>query len=605
MAYTKILKIKSTPKEAIEYIKENKEMKSISQKESMDENGEKNLLYIMRDKRGNTYELSAEYLKFMKNYIYEERGQIVFETISNSINCSVEYAHEEFEMVRKLYKNHGNIIQYQIIQNFGMAVDPELANKIGMEFAEKYLNKYQCVVSTHINTGHVHNHIDFNAVSFLTGKKFYDQLKTKTEIRRISDELCRKYGLPVLEKTEKAHFMKYETPDGKIKFFEPTERKMNSKDGYSNNDYRNSDTYQSYEKPKTHREELMQDVEKVLKENPVFTYENLLDGLREIGYHVKDKTKIGEQRKHISFQKDGWGKAVRETNLSKEYQRAVLTNRIVNMNKKREDVYIFADADYHYGKIDIEKLHDDYRYQNVNGAPVKIPRTELEVYIIRDVKKQNNALELEFNNAKEIRAENGKITNLDKRTYFLNCIEDSLKTLRFVEKKKLSNFSSIRKNIGIIYQKRNRDISLLNHIKHKLSYANENITIIKRYNALNLKFVDGKFTESDKIVFATLEKTLQRRNIFSVEQQGKYIRSYEENMSEFHKLNQELSKASEEITEYDLCVKSIKRMDMNYAFYTDDIRAYEIYREELENHASVDNIYENKKGYSDREIELE
>ena len=136
MAYTKILKIKSTPKEAIEYIKENKEMKSISQKESMDENGEKNLLYIMRDKRGNTYELSAEYLKFMKNYIHEEGGQIVFETISNSINCSVEYAHEEFEMVRKLYKNHGNIIQYQIIQNFGMAVDPELANKIGMEFAE-------------------------------------------------------------------------------------------------------------------------------------------------------------------------------------------------------------------------------------------------------------------------------------------------------------------------------------------------------------------------------------------------------------------------------------------------------------------------------------
>ena len=35
------------------------------------------------------------------------------------------------------------------------------------------------------------------------------------------------------------------------------------------------------------------------------------------------------------------------------------------------------------------------------------------------------------------------------------------------------------------------------------------------------------------------------------------------------------------------------------------VRAYEIYREELENHASVDNIYENKKGYSDREIELE
>ena len=52
-------------------------------------------------------------------------------------------------------------------------VDAETAFKIIGKFAEEYLGKdYEAVYSVHDNTEHIHGHIIFNSVSFLTGKKF-------------------------------------------------------------------------------------------------------------------------------------------------------------------------------------------------------------------------------------------------------------------------------------------------------------------------------------------------------------------------------------------------------------------------------------------------
>ena len=39
-------------------------------------------------------------------------------------------------------------------------VTPELAHQLGLEFAERLLGgEFQAVVSTHLNTGHIHNHL--------------------------------------------------------------------------------------------------------------------------------------------------------------------------------------------------------------------------------------------------------------------------------------------------------------------------------------------------------------------------------------------------------------------------------------------------------------
>ena len=55
-------------------------------------------------------------------------------------------------------------------------------------------------MSTHLNTRCVHNHIVWNSVSLTDGRKYRSNEKSYyTQVRRISDELCQKYGLSLIQ----------------------------------------------------------------------------------------------------------------------------------------------------------------------------------------------------------------------------------------------------------------------------------------------------------------------------------------------------------------------------------------------------------------------
>ena len=91
---------------------------------------------------------------------------------------------------------------YHLVQSFAAGeVTPELAHQVGLELAEKVLGgRFQVIVSTHLNTGHIHNHLLWNSVSVEDGAKYHSNRKTYLrQIRTFSDELCRKYGLSVIE----------------------------------------------------------------------------------------------------------------------------------------------------------------------------------------------------------------------------------------------------------------------------------------------------------------------------------------------------------------------------------------------------------------------
>ena len=95
---------------------------------------------------------------------------------------------------------------FHLVQSFAAGeVSPELAHQIGLEFSERLLGgEFQAVVSTHLNTKCIHNHIVWNSVSMKTGRKYRSNEKSYvTGVRRISDELCRKYHLSVID-TEKS-----------------------------------------------------------------------------------------------------------------------------------------------------------------------------------------------------------------------------------------------------------------------------------------------------------------------------------------------------------------------------------------------------------------
>lgn len=65
---------------------------------------------------------------------------------------------------------------------------------------EKMWSEYQVVVATHLDTGTYHNHFVVNSVNMFTGKKFNCNKEAYYHFRELSDELCRKYGLTVIEK---------------------------------------------------------------------------------------------------------------------------------------------------------------------------------------------------------------------------------------------------------------------------------------------------------------------------------------------------------------------------------------------------------------------
>ena len=129
--------------------------------------------------------------------------QAVFE---DTIGCTNENAYEDMLTTKKRFHKMGGVEGYHLVQSFAEGeVTPELAHLIGQELADRLLKgQYEVVITTHLNTRHYHNHIVWNSVSMADGRKYHSNAKSYyTEIRKISDELCRKYGLSIIESDQK------------------------------------------------------------------------------------------------------------------------------------------------------------------------------------------------------------------------------------------------------------------------------------------------------------------------------------------------------------------------------------------------------------------
>ena len=119
----------------------------------------------------------------------------------SGLNCSPETALEEMIITKKQFNKTNGILGFHAFQSFKEGeVTPEQAHAIGVKLAEEmWGDRFEVVVSTHLNTNHYHNHFVINSVSFVDGKRYYDKRETYAELRRISDSICEEYGLSVLK----------------------------------------------------------------------------------------------------------------------------------------------------------------------------------------------------------------------------------------------------------------------------------------------------------------------------------------------------------------------------------------------------------------------
>lgn len=119
----------------------------------------------------------------------------------SSFGCSFETADIEFDMLLSQTIQKGNNLAHHLIQSFAPGeATPEQAHEIGRKLADEVLHgKYPYVLTTHIDKGHVHNHIIFCAVDMVNQRKYISNKQSYSYIRQTSDRLCRENGLSVVK----------------------------------------------------------------------------------------------------------------------------------------------------------------------------------------------------------------------------------------------------------------------------------------------------------------------------------------------------------------------------------------------------------------------
>ena len=118
----------------------------------------------------------------------------------SSFACSPETADLEFGFTLSHCMEKGNNLAFHLMQSFKPGeTDAKTAHQIGDELAIELLKwKYEYVLSTHVDKGHIHNHLIFCAANFEDYRKFVSNRKSYYQIRYISDRLCEQYGLSVV-----------------------------------------------------------------------------------------------------------------------------------------------------------------------------------------------------------------------------------------------------------------------------------------------------------------------------------------------------------------------------------------------------------------------
>jgi len=152
-------------------------------------------------KRATDYSLNPEKTELIGPD--QSLGPLSFQS---AFNCRIDHASEDMTATKERWNKPGKVLAYRIMQSFKPGeIAPELAHKIGVAFARRYLaDRYDVVIGTHLDRAHVHNDICFNSVSYVDGGKFRNNFADYYQgIRRVSDELCREHDLSIVKPQSK------------------------------------------------------------------------------------------------------------------------------------------------------------------------------------------------------------------------------------------------------------------------------------------------------------------------------------------------------------------------------------------------------------------
>lgn len=124
------------------------------------------------------------------------------------INCDCFDPNASMMQTKKMFHDESEIVAYHGYQSFKDGeVDADIAHEIGVKLANRlFAGRYEVIVATHLDKHHLHNHILINSTSFIDGKRFCNTKRDYRELRSVSDELCREYGLSIIKSSNKTKY---------------------------------------------------------------------------------------------------------------------------------------------------------------------------------------------------------------------------------------------------------------------------------------------------------------------------------------------------------------------------------------------------------------
>ena len=222
--------------------------------------------------------------------------------------CHPASAHTQFLKRREEQIIRGNILARHLIQSFLPGeTTPEIAHQIGLELCKNTLKgEYEFILSTHIDKGHIHNHIIFNNVNMATGKCYQSNKRSYHQIRYQSDKLCKEHSLSVIDEYYERFKKKYKT---------------NGKSWYENEQSQKGNSWKS---------RLQFDIDRMIKQSK--DWDTFLEKIADLGYEIK-------HGKHIAFKHSDKERFTRAKTIGEDYTEERLKERI-SENTSRKSIAV-------------------------------------------------------------------------------------------------------------------------------------------------------------------------------------------------------------------------------------------------------------------------
>lgn len=309
--------------------------------------------------------------KELIEYILDEKNYGKKVSVASSINCNVDTALFEFLDTQHKFEMKGNRVAYHIIQSFSPndKITPQQANEIGQRLCKELYPEFQCIISTHNDRGHLHNHICLNAIS-IDGRKLEDRLSNQKEglygLSDASDRIAAEYGCYIMPKRTFS----------KVK---------------------NKDYYYQY-KQQSWKEKIKSDVDNLIpKCNNV---EELLEELSILGYEIK-------RGKNISVKTLGMERFARLSTIDPKYT--------------EQNLYKLYKSQHNVKLIGIKSTRTEFNYKLLEKATeskIAIEKSQLSA----EGKIYNEYQKTKYKEIKRYYELKNQLEYLDK--YNINSFED-------------------------------------------------------------------------------------------------------------------------------------------------------------------------------------